>query len=298
MKNESMDRSEEGWMKTRYRWILICAVVLNPFYAESTIRINEIMYDPFSGWDEWVEIINEGTDVQNLRGWTLNDATGRQALISARDVVIKPGDYLVLAPSVHSCDGYPWAISVLGIDRFPRLNNDADCVVLKNGLGECVDSVSYKKEWGGGRGISLERIGFSSFSKSENWGGSTHTMGATPGRLNSISGPVSEAGLNVTITPNPFSPDGDGQDDRSFITVTSPWRRSVLRVRIFSIRGRLVRTLAGGSDSGPSSRFEWDGLDDQSRPSAIGIYVVYAEACGPGNAILKKRVTLVLAGRL
>ena len=72
--------------------------------------------------------------------------------------------------------------------------------------------------------------------------------------------------------PNPFNP-------RTSIAFEIPAPGNV-RLRIFDLQGRLVRTVtSGAADAGPHTT-EWDGLDDRGRAVASGLYVYRVEAPG------------------
>lgn len=73
------------------------------------------------------------------------------------------------------------------------------------------------------------------------------------------------APVRMTIHPNPFNP-------VTTLTFENLPTRSSGSVRIYNVRGELVRTL----HSGPrlKSRYEWDGTDERGRSVANGVYLV------------------------
>ena len=54
------------------------------------------------------------------------------------------------------------------------------------------------------------------------WGPSAAIHGGTPGEKNTLFSQLIPQRLHVDIHPNPFSPDGDGQNDACLITVQLP----------------------------------------------------------------------------
>lgn len=44
--------------------------------------------------DEWIELFNESGSAQNLRGWTLKDASNKKFVFG--DIIVSPRDYLLL----------------------------------------------------------------------------------------------------------------------------------------------------------------------------------------------------------
>jgi hypothetical protein len=47
-------------------------------------------------------------------------------------------------------------------------------------------------------------------------------------------------------------------------------------VRIYTVAGRLVRTLAVPESGGPESALAWDGADEAGRPLPTGLYFAHA----------------------
>ncbi len=78
--------------------------------------------------------------------------------------------------------------------------------------------------------------------------------------------PVSDVVTRLVSRPNPFR-------SSTTLAFTLEWPTDV-RVGVFDVRGRSVRTLlAGGLDAGRHD-LAWDGLDDRGRVIASGVYVV------------------------
>jgi flagellar hook assembly protein FlgD len=57
-----------------------------------------------------------------------------------------------------------------------------------------------------------------------------------------------------------------------------PVPASTVTVRIFDVRGRLVRRLVNGEPAGTSGDYVWDGRDDGRGAARIGMYIVHFEA--------------------
>jgi len=95
----------------------------------------------------------------------------------------------------------------------------------------------------------------------------------------SLSVPLSGSAVQrLTLTPNPFTPNGDGVNDRTDIGL-SVFRISdsrVLEVAVYSLAGRLVwrdeRIVNAGAQTIP-----WDGRDGQGNLVPPGIYLVRVE---------------------
>ncbi len=96
-----------------------------------------------------------------------------------------------------------------------------------------------------------------------------HELDASPGGPG--SSPTASPPL-VNAVPNPFN-----------ATTTLAVQTSAigdLRLRLFDVRGRLVRTLHAGYLPAGVHRFTWDGTDAQGRAVASGIYIYRVESSG------------------
>ena len=116
----------------------------------------------------------------------------------------------------------------------------------------------------------------------------------TPGQRLSIgvSG-ADEVIEDVAITPNPFTPNGDGVNDVVHIGF-SVFRVQVLRpvtVRIFSLGGRLVRTLPERRVSAGPQTFDWNGEGDNGRLLPPGLYACQIDI--EADAASEKRTHVV-----
>ena len=101
------------------------------------------------------------------------------------------------------------------------------------------------------------------------------------------------------VSPNPFSPDGDGVDDAAVISYSLPMVVAYVNLTIYDVRGRCIRTLLGASYSASNNHVIWDGLDNFGKRARIGIYVVFLEGLnGSMDRLIQKRTAVVLAGRL
>jgi hypothetical protein len=271
-------------------------------FPAGAMLINEIMYDPIMGESEWIEIYNPMPVAANLACWMLSDQdTLRRYQVDMNPFSVPSGGYTMLTEDSSFLKRYPALENqTLILSGFPNFNNDSDAVVLYDPSGRKMDLVAYSSKWGGGKGVSLERIDFRMPSNDRyNWGSCQATDGSTPGIQNSLYYDVKIGGGSFSVQPNPFSPDGDGMDDTAILSYKLPFETAFIQLRIFDIRGRVVRHLERGRLLEKGGRFLWDGKDDQSRPVPIGQYVAFLEAAAQkGGKTESYRAVLVLAGSL
>ncbi len=160
------------------------------------VLINEIMYDPPSGFSEFVEIFVPETKAINLKGWTLSDNSGTDIIITEDDFFIKndefdhfsdersPNPYVLLVPD-ETIQKFPYQRIVVGTS-FPSLNNTTDAIVLKDPNGVVIDSLTYFSSWGG-NDRSLERRSAELPSNlQQNWGDHPTDALASPAAPNAL----------------------------------------------------------------------------------------------------------------
>jgi hypothetical protein len=276
-----------------------------PAPVDSTLArmvINEIMANPAAGEPEWIECYNAGDGQVTLSGWRISDAdTLERRLLVKEAVVIPPQGYLVLTGD-ESLLAYLPAEGCTGVvvGSWPALNSSSEGVVLYDGLGRCVDAVWYDEAWGGARGISLERLSpVVTAAERSNWGSCADPAGHTAGRANSLLVSRLPREAAIALSPNPFSPDGDGHEDHLAISLELPARTARINLRIFDAGGRQVRFLCNYEASGSRKTLFWDGLDDEGMRCRIGIYILYLEAFAEANeAFMRVKKACVLAGWL
>ncbi|MCL4549628.1 MAG: lamin tail domain-containing protein [Bacteroidetes bacterium] len=160
--------------------------------ATKKVFINEIMYDPYTGESEWIEIVNASTDPVNLKNWSASDLVSpMKAIITTTDKFLNPGEFAVLTQDASRFPYYP--PKNFFQTKFGALSA-TDGVVIYDSRNTVVDSLKYNSNWGGAKGFSLERISYSkSSTDSTNWATTLNPDGGTPGVANSV--------LNMTQYP-------------------------------------------------------------------------------------------------
>jgi len=281
-------------------------------FARGAVLVNEIMAQPAPGKSEYVELVNTTDRDVDLKGWGVTDLTGSagKVLISAAARVMHPGEFLVLAADSSLLGQFPALLNIdqrlVVILRGGRLNlnNDGDAVIVCDALGVTIDSVRYSASWhnpdlSDPAGRSLERIssGISS-NDQRNWSTSVDPAGGTPCKRDSISVGFLPAASRLSCAPNPFSPDADGIDDVIVIHYEMPLERSIINLKIYDIRGRLIRRLASNEPGGPAGNIIWDGRDESGAVARIGVYIALLEAVNSAGALESAKGVLVLAWRL
>ena len=271
------------------------------------------MYDPLPDQNEWFELFNRSNQTIDLSHWTFNDKPTLSSInsfeICNQPFVIRSGDYAIVAADssiIRKMQNTILADSIAHSIILNRsggfgFNNDGDAVVLKDLTGQTIDSVAFLPCWHhpdvvDTRGRSLERINPNIDSNDpRNWSTCSNILGGTPGKANSIIAVSVKSNSMISIAPNPFSPDGDGFEDYCILRYNLPMMTSTLNLRIYDVKGRLIRTLANGELAGTHGEIIWDGIDDNKQRARIGVYVVFLEATdqSSGNVVTAKAAVVV-----
>ncbi len=276
------------------------AATLAVSYNSRSVVINEIYYAPRSGQAEWVEFYNRSAQPVELSAWRWRDAGADSFMVMPDSAaILAPGAFALFAAGGNIANAAPGA-NVIVPKNWLTLNNDRETLVLADFNGHAQDSLSFSQNWGGDTGVSLERINPNLASHdSSNWSSAVVTAGSTPGKRNSIFTELVPPQAAIAVSPQPFSPDGDGRDDFAIIQFQVPATTATAQVKIFDVRGRLVHQLLNNAPVGASSEVIWNGRDENNQPAPMGIYIVYLQAIqATGGVLVEARTTLVLARKL
>lgn len=278
--------------------------------ASLDVVVNEILFNPKPGGADYVEVYNRSTkllEAGNLLLANRNTAgdIANQKTIVATPRFLPPDSYLAittdkLGVASHHIISDPTSIVETG--SLPSWPDEKGTVVLLAASGDILDEVNYSEKWHhelitNPEGVSLERTVPDGPSDQSNFhSASASVKFGTPGYRNSQE----RSGVNsidISITPEIFSPDGDGIDDIATINYSLPAGGYVANVNIFNVSGRLVKKLENNSLTGTHGNFTWYGMNDKGDALPRGLYIIVVELFHPSGVreIIKK--SLVLARR-
>jgi hypothetical protein len=278
-------------------------------YELYDLVINEIMSAPLTGEPEWIELYNPTTKTINIAGWKYYESSSSVIIADTCNVTVSPGAYLVIAADTNIYRRYTYLRDVdssrkVIIAGSLGLNNEGDMVKISDIFRNKIDSVFYSDNWYNpnlpGIGRSLEKINpMLASNNPASWSSSADPYGGTPGKRNSIYTDLQPSNSQIKISPNPFSPDNDGFEDFTIISYKLSNVISQVRVKIYDVKGRLVKTLLNNQTSGSEGLIVYNGLDDENRKLRLGIYIVFLEALNDQNGVVETlKTTLVVAAKL
>jgi hypothetical protein len=276
--------------------------------------INEILANPASGGEKFLELYNRSAKTLNLQELALggfdsimNTVTDPKTL-SFEPYLSFPGDYAVVTRNptdIRKRYNCPVRSGFVSIGSMPTLGSEEGITALARIRdGKIIDKVHYvpgmySEILTGTDGISLERLNPSLRSDDPgNWHSASESCGfATPGYRNSEYLPVESGPDPVTISPAVFSPDGDGRDDLLLIQFTLDEAGYQVSITIFDQAGMQVRDLARNRLLSTQDALTWNGCDDRNLRASPGIYLLFIELVKPEGKIRHIKKIAVLGGR-
>lgn len=278
-----------------------------------SILINEVLFNPFSGEVDFVELVNasgQPIPVNRLMLATRDDALALKQiyLVSTEKRVLKPGEFLVCTkdPAIIASQyitNNP--ASFCAMNSFPSYSDDAGTVVLLNDSLDVLDEFSYSAKMHSSfladeEGVSLERISLEKpTSDRSNWASAAASVGfATPGLPNSQAESETEIQDEITPEPKAFSPNGDGYNDELTIKFRLSKPGGIANVRIFDAVGRQVRFLVKNQSLAQEGSWLWDGKSESGQRLNIGVYIILIEIFDQEGHTKAFKKTCTLTDRL
>jgi len=249
--------------------------------------INEIMYDPDGDEPEWIEIIN------NI---IIPDLT-EIILVVDEDTLEIPycaETYYLITDSNNDVDSLRAKYDIDDITiltGLSALSNDGEQMILMDECGNLIEEFFYLPDWNDDLdGISIERVNPEITAVTQNWGPSTG--GSTPGRVNSIFVQMLPNNMKLNAAPNPFSP---YRDERTIFSYALPEVLSTVTLRIFDLKGRMVRRLVDQVLQSSEGNIIWDGRNDSGKKLPVGVYIVLMQATArESEKVYSKKITVVI----
>ena len=259
------------------------------FYNSGSLSfvINEVMYDPDGDEPEWIEIIN------NI---IIPDLT-EIILVVDEDTLEIPycnEIYYLVTGSNSDADSLRTKYDLDDISiltGLSSLSNNGEQMVLMDECGNLIEEFFYLPDWNDELdGVSIERVNPEITAVAQNWGPSTG--GSTPGRENSIFVQKLPNNTKLNAAPNPFSP---YRDERTIFSYTLPEVLSTVTLRIFDLKGRMVRKLVDQILHSSEGNIIWDGRNDNGKKLPVGVYIVLMQATArESEKVYSKKITVVI----
>lgn len=279
---------------------------------QNDVVINELLFNPPSGCDDFVELYNISDHFLTLNQMylaKLDDFGQPDDIVPAteRSYILPPQTYYILT-NAYDCleENYsPVFRRQSLITSLPSLPNDKGSLLLMEPDGTIIDQFVYDEDMHHALlddpdGVSLERISpLSASDNPSNWFSAAADAGfATPTRENSHYNQKPVDKDNISLENETLSPDGDGYQDFLKINYRFGQPGTVLNIRILNHRGLMVRHLLSNETVSNEGFTTWDGTDDNGHKLPLGIYIIYAEWFDESGNQESTKQTCVVAGGL
>jgi hypothetical protein len=275
------------------------------------IVINEILFNPKTGCEDYVELYNRSQKIVDLSHTYIANRNSSNVISNIQQVTVEsillfPKDFIVLTydpVAVKSQYITTNPDAFMTVNSMPSFPDDVGDVIILNNQGAILDEVKYSDKWhfpliSNTEGVSLERINYEGTSLQSNFHSAATSSGyGTPGYKNSQYRLNEEVPGTIAVVPDIFSPDNDGTDDFATINYSFPSPGYVANITIFDAMGRAVRYLQRNALSGIKGYYIWDGLDDKNRKLPQGIYIISTEIFNTEGKKKQFKNTIVLARR-
>ncbi|MBN2778282.1 MAG: lamin tail domain-containing protein [Bacteroidales bacterium] len=280
---------------------------------QGDVVINEILFNPFSGGSDFVELYNNSDCVLDLKKlWIMNeDESG-----AIKDVyqlteisrLLLPGEFCAVSEDIQFLtDNYyiMYPENLYEVSNIPSMSDDEGNIIIADRYQTYIDEVSYTddqhyKLLASDDGVSLERINYDSPSSDpSNWHSAAQDAGfATPGYVNSQYSDLIVSESVIAVSPEAFSPDNDGVDDRLTISYNLDEPGYTATIAVYGSGGNFITYLKNNEMLGMQGELFWDGFDNGNNICPPGIYIVYFELFNlTGNKIVEK-IPVVLSVKI
>ncbi|MBS2210101.1 lamin tail domain-containing protein [Carboxylicivirga mesophila] len=281
---------------------------------KNDLLINEVLFNPYPDGADFVEIYNQSDkiiDVSELYLAEINrDNIEKLHAVAHSNHLLLPQSYMAITLDIaqikqfYNCKD---EMALLEAKTLPSYPDQEGIVALTNKQGIILDAFNYSEQMHfdllkDKEGISLERLSWEKpANDASNWHSAASTAGfATPGYINSQTAEPYNPELDaktVSVTPEIFTPNGDGTTDFLNIYYTAEETGAIGTIRIYDSYGNEVRYLVNNQTLAQNGYFTWDGLDEQSVALAPGIYIIYFQCTYASGKTVEERLTCVISAQ-
>ena len=274
-------------------------VLLGSGYEASAndIVINEILFNPPTGGNEYVEIYNKSDKAFDLRYLSITSrkpsdgSLNKLYELASTPLLLQPQAYLVITKNQDLVcsffDCHP-SSNFVELSVMPSLANaSGTAVLLNNRTNEIIDEFAYNENMhtagiSNKKGIALERTDFNRpASDADNWHSASQSSGyGTPGYQNSQYSPVTGTADGIAVT----LPEINSDNYLIHYRFQSPGYRC--RAYVYDSMGRMVTVIANNELLGTEGDLRWNGKRGSGQTLSSGIYLIYMEVYD-ANGVVK-----------
>jgi hypothetical protein len=275
--------------------------------------INEVLFNPFPGGSDYVEVYNRSDRAVSLVGLSLGSIkfnppsppdTSYVSIIG-ECIMLMPDEYILLCEDMHFVDQFYDCRETqnhLSVDGFPSYNNESGTILLIDKNAEALDVFSYHEDMhypllNAIEGVALERLHPDRPAYDPtNWHSASQQSGfGTPGYKNSqYQEPGNGTGV-IEIAPRVCVPGYDERNNHIGIHYHFEMAGYLANIMVFNIAGQLIRHLVNNELLGTEGSYSWNGICDDRSKAPAGLYIILIELTDVRGKILKYKKTCVVA---
>ena len=285
----------------------ICVHAMGEVDAQHLV-INEVLFNPFTGGQDYLEIYNAGVGSADLSSWSVafseNGILEDLAVVAQEGLILCNENFICLTRDAEVQPTlYPQGDSrfIYDMDELPSLPNGGGTIDLLFNE-EVHDSFTFSEDLHSDivddtDGISLEKI--HPLMESNN-GASWHSAAAsfgygTPGVQNSQFTPLNQVEGEVSLDSQIFSPDNDGYQDFCLVHYAFDDPGLIGSLTVFDSAGRTIKRVVSNELLASTGSMQWDGSAEDNSKAPVGSYVLYFEAFTTDGEVFSEKLVAVLA---
>lgn len=255
------------------------------------IVITEVLFDPFVGGVDFVELYNRSgftIDLSELKFASRNNEYLLRSVypIASKYFAFAPETYMAFTTSISSLEEFyslPYADNVFELEKIPQYYSTEGNVVLLTDTATIIDEFAYSSDmhsqWlSSAKGVSLERLSIEqNTNHKSNWHSASGLYGyATPGYANSQV-ELSDESLQVEISTDEVTPNGDNYNDNIEIKFYLDKPGYMANVYVYNIHGMPIKRLVNNELIGNLNTIVYDVSNQSGNILPMGTYLLYIE---------------------
>lgn len=266
--------------------------------------ISEILFDPYTGGEDFIEIYNGSNKNIMLQGLTIRNDQKEESTDISASFILPPDSYIAFSEEVDFLfqEYKPEQGAKIEFQNLPSFNNDEGNVMLINALGIVLDSFNYHEDQhfqliDDTEGVSLERVSFEVDASNErNWQSAAKSVRfATPGYENSNTVITIIGEEKFEIRTKTFSPNQDGEDDQMILSYNLEKPGYLANITVHNAAGFKIKELSNNELLGSQGIITWDGTGSDNMISDLGIYIIIGNIFHSDGEVMNFKLTTVLA---
>ena len=287
--------------------LFVIATVRYNAGAQNALLISELLFQPYSGEAEYVELYNNGHAAVDLANYHIvrwvGDSLGTHYALPSYS--LGPHEYVALTKDASSVAAnydvkYPSKLLECNLPTYP---NSGGSVIVTTADSVISDRFDYAPSMHSRllrnkAGVALERRSFDRPAvEASNWFSASSVSGyGTPGYENSQSTEWLVEETAFTFSSTLLSPDGDGYQDELEISYLMEDGGLSARAEVYDGRGRMVRRLLNNALLGTHGTIVWAGRDNNNQVLPQGQYIVQITLVGLDGTrqTIKRTIALII----